>query len=123
MLSLLLLGALADGGVEPAPPPTPAMALVGQTTAREYVEQLLEDGKHVRFGTDDKGPVHVWRPLSYKPATASIVLYLHGFYSSADSAFFEHRLATQFRDSGRNAVFIVPEVPSWRTDPRSAQLF
>lgn len=117
MLSLLLLGALADGGIEPAPPPTPAMALVGQTTAREYVEQLLEDGKHVRFGTDDKGPVHVWRPLSYRPATASIVLYLHGFYSSADSAFFEHRLATQFRDSGRNAVFIVPEAPSWRTDP------
>lgn len=114
MLLLVLLGAL-DGGVEP--PPTPAMALVAQTTAREYVDQLLEDGRHVRFGTAEQGPVHVWKPTAHKPQTAGIVVYVHGFFSSADSAFFEHRLATQFRDSGRNAVFVVPEAPSWRTDP------
>lgn len=113
----LLLAALSDGGVEPVEAPTPAAALVAATTARESVEQLLEDGRHIRFGTADKGPVHVWRPSFYKPQTASIVVYLHGFYSTADSAFFEHRLATQFRDSGRNAVFIVPQTASWRTDP------
>lgn len=112
--ALLVLGMFADAGVEA---PTPAASLVAQTTSREYVEQVLEDGKHLRFGTDDRGPVHVWRPASYRPAKASIVIYLHGFYSHADSAFFEHRLATQFRDSGRNAIFIVPEAPSWRTDP------
>lgn len=116
-LVLALLAALADGGAEPVEIRTPAAALVSATTAREYIEQLLEDGRHIRFGTDDKGPVHVWRPLSYRAQGASIVIYLHGFFSSADSAFFEHRLATQFRDSGRNAIFIVPEVPSWRTDP------
>ena len=116
-LALVLLAALADGGAEGAEVQTPAMALVAATNPREYVEQLLEDGKHIRFGTPDKGPVHVWRPLSYRPQGASIVVYLHGFYSTADSAFFEHRLATQFRDSGRNAIFIVPEVASWRTDP------
>jgi pimeloyl-ACP methyl ester carboxylesterase len=116
-LALALLAALADGGVDPVEALTPSAALVSATSAREYVDQLLEDGRHIRFGTDGKGPVHVWRPSSYKPPGASTVVYLHGFYSNADSAFFEHRLATQFRDSGRNAVFIVPEVPSWRTDP------
>ena len=116
-VALALLAALSDGGAEPVESLTPAVALVQATTAHEYVDQLLEDGRHVRFGTDDKGPVHVWRPSFYRPQSASIVVYLHGFYSSADSAFFEHRLATQFRDSGRNAIFIVPEVPSWRTDP------
>jgi hypothetical protein len=106
-------GSDSDAGVEP---PTPAAALIAQTVKREYVEQLLEDGKHVRFGTDDKGPVHVWRPSYYRADTASLVIYLHGFYNNADSAFFEHQLATQFRNSGRNALFIVPEAPSWRTD-------
>lgn len=115
MLLLCLLGALADGGAEP--PPTPAMALAAQTTATERVEQLLEDGQHVRFGTETQGPVHAWKPTAFKPQTAGIVVYVHGFFSSADSAFFEHRLATQFRDSGRNAVFVVPEAPSGRTDP------
>ena len=114
MTALLLLGALADAGAQPQ---TPAEALVAATTGREYVEQLLDDGRHVRFGTDDKGPVHVWWPSFYRAEKASIVIYLHGFYSHADSAFFEHRLPTQFRDSARNAIFIVPEVPSWRTDP------
>lgn len=112
--SLLLLAPPADAGLDGR---TVAVALASATNAREHVEQLLEDGRHVRFGTADQGPVHVWRPSFYRPQSASIVVYLHGFYSSADSAFFEHRLATQFRDSGRNAVFIVPEVPSWRTDP------
>ena len=59
MLALLLLGALADGGTEP--PPTPAMALAAQTTPRELVDQLLEDGRHVRFGTERQGPVHAWQ--------------------------------------------------------------
>ena len=116
-LALVLLTALADGGLEPVEIQTPAVALATLTTGREYVEELLEDGHHIRFGTENQGPVHVWTPSSYRPQGASVVIYLHGFYSTADSAFFEHRLATQFRDSGRNAVFIVPEVPSWRTDP------
>jgi len=116
-LTLSLLAALADGGVDPAEALTPAAQLVTATTAREWVDQLLEDGRHTRFGTEGRGPVHVWRPAFYKPQGAAVVVYLHGYYSSADSAFFEHRLAMQFRDSGRNGVFIVPETPSWRTDP------
>ena len=106
-----------DAGAPQVDLPTPAASLIAHTVKREYVEQLLEDGRHIRFGTDDRGPVHVWRPSFYRADTASLVIYLHGFYNNADSAFFEHQLATQFRNSGRNALFIVPEAPSWRTDP------
>ena len=112
----LVLGQLdggADGGV---PPLTPTMDLVLHTTKAEMVVELLDDGRHVRFGTDDKGPVHVWRPLYFRPEAAFTVVYVHGFFNNVDSAFLEHRLAEQFRDSGRNALFIVPEAPSWRTD-------
>lgn len=102
-----------DAGVAPL---TPTASALAQTTRRELVTQLLDDGKHVRFGTDDKGAVHVWRPATYKSEGALLVIYVHGFFDNADSAFFGHHLAEQFRDSGRNALFVVPEAPSWRTD-------
>lgn len=113
MLTLLALSLLAQTLDEG---PSAAQVLIGNTREGEYVEQLLEDGRHVRFGTKDKGPVHVWRPRGYQRETAEIVLYLHGFYTDVDKAMLEHQLATQFRDSGKNALFIVPEVRSWRTD-------
>lgn len=112
LLSQLDGGTLADAGAQL----TPAAALIAQTVKRELVTQLLDDGRHTRFGTDDKGPVHVWRPGTYQPQTAITVVYVHGFYDNTDSAFFGHRLSEQFRDSGRNALFVVPEAPSWRTD-------
>lgn len=110
--SFIDAGAATDGGL----PLTPAMELVRRTTPAELVTQLLEDGRFVRFGTAEQGPVHVWWPRTYRPATARVVIYVHGFYDNGDSAFLGHRLATQFRDSGLNALFIVPEAPSWRTD-------
>jgi hypothetical protein len=122
VLRLVALAVLTqlDGGVpyavDAGTPLTPAMDAVTHTNKRELVRQLLDDGQHVRFGTDDKGPVNVWRPASYKPETALLVVYVHGFYNNADSAFLEHHLSEQFRDSGRNAMFVVPEAPSWRTD-------
>lgn len=116
MTSLLLLAVLAaeDGGVAAL---TPSMALLSRTTKSEFVEQLLDDGKHQRFGTEKQGPVHVWRPAFYRPDRATVVVYLHGYFTDVDTAFEEHQLSRQFRDSGRNALFIVPEAPSWRSDP------
>jgi hypothetical protein len=111
----LVLAQAPDAGV--AEPTTPAAELVARTTKGEYVEALLDDGRYVRFGTDDFGPVHVWRPRSYRADTALTVVYVHGFYTSSDQALREHRLVTQFRDSNENALFIVPEARSWRSDP------
>lgn len=111
LLALALLAQLSDDE------PTPAQRLIARTSQRELVEQLLEDGRHVRFGTASQGPVHVWRPRGYHLETAETVVYLHGFYSDVDQAMLAHQLATQFRDSGRNALFVVCETRSWRTDP------
>jgi len=112
---LLILNQTPDAGV--TDPATPALELISRTTEDEYVKQLLDDGKHVRFGTADTGPVHVWRPRTYRRDTAATIIYLHGFFTSVDQAIREHQLISQFRDSGRNALFIVPEARSWRTDP------
>lgn len=113
-LLLVVLGQVDGGAVVE---PSPARRLVALTSEREYVEQLLDDGRHQRFGTRDRGPVHVWRPRSYVADTAAVVVYVHGFYTDVDTAMREHRLAAQFRDSGRNALFVVPEARSGREDP------
>lgn len=113
-LLLLALAQVADAGVDP---PSPTRALIDRTQATERVEQLLDDGRHVRFGTEDQGPVHVWRPANYRREQASTVIYVHGFFTDVDAAMRDHTLTAQFRDSGRNALFIVPETRSGRTDP------
>lgn len=113
---LFVLAQAPDAGPEPEPT-TPARELINRTTESEYVEQVLDDGKHVRFGTKDDGPVHVWRPRTYRSDTAVTVIYLHGFFTSVDQAVRDHHLTAQFRDSGRNALFIIPEARSWRSDP------
>ncbi len=111
---LVLLGQLADGG--PGEPPSPAALAMARTHEREWVEQVLDDGRHARFGTKALGPVHTWRPRHYARETATTVVYVHGFFTDADAAVREHRLTAQFRDSGRNALFIVPEARSARGD-------
>jgi hypothetical protein len=108
-------GASADAGL--AEEPTPAARLVARTTEREYAEELLDDGRHWRFGSRSQGPVHVWRPQGYQAATAALIVYVHGFYTDVDAAMLEHDLARQFRDSGRNALFVVPEARSAGRDP------
>ena len=113
MISLLLSLVLAQA----YEPPTLTQQAIRATHEREYVDELLEDGRLIRFGTADQGPVSVWRPRTYRRDTAGTVIYLHGFYTDADRAMLEHQLPTQFRDSARNALFIVPETRSWRSDP------
>ncbi len=66
-------------------------------------------GNHQRWETPN-GPIHTWYPGSAVPSKA--VLYVHGYYDSADSAFEGHRLAAQFESSGVDALFVVPEAPS-----------
>lgn len=117
MMTCLMAGVLAQLGGGSVEELSPAQLLVSRTVEREYVDQLLDDGRHQRFGTIDKGPVHVWRPRRYAASDASVIVYVHGFYTDVDTAMREHNLAGQFRDSGRNALFVVPETRSGRGDP------
>jgi hypothetical protein len=111
--ALFVLGpGLALAQEAPPLPRTPMQQLVANTVATEKVSQLRDDGTQVRFGTDSQGPVHVWWPRNYRPASATLVIYVHGFYTHVDDAVEQHRLFAQFRDSGRNALFIVPEAAS-----------
>lgn len=83
-----------------------------------------DDGASWRIPTAF-GPVRVWIPRGYDPARAQVVVYVHGYYVDADTAWREHRLAAQFAASRRNAVFIACDAPedsaervSWRSLPR-----
>lgn len=109
-LLLALLAQAPDGG------PTWTQLALANTREREQVVERAEDGTHVRFGTATQGPVHVWWPRGLRRSRARTVVYVHGFYTDADGAVLGQGLLTQFRDSGLEAVFIVPEARSWRTD-------
>jgi hypothetical protein len=82
-------------------------------TARrlEKSEDTVLGGKHWRIKTE-AGAVHVWVPPGYQRATAGTVVYVHGYYTDADGAWKDHSLAAQFKASGQNAIFIVPDAPS-----------
>lgn len=90
-----------------------ALLLVG---AGKPVRSKEAGGEHIRLETD-RGPVHLWLPPGYRSETAGIALYVHGYYTGIDRAWKAHRLAEQFRASGRNALFIAPEAPDGLRQP------
>ncbi len=67
-------------------------------------------GRHVRID-GPRGPIHVWIPPGYHADTGATIIYLHGYYDAADTAWTGHLLPEQFAMSAVNALFIVPEVP------------
>ena len=67
-------------------------------------------GEHLRIETEH-GPLNIWRPADYDPRRAGVVIYIHGYFTSVDQAWVDDQLAMQFRDSGRNALFIAIEAP------------
>jgi hypothetical protein len=60
--------------------------------------------------------VHVWRPPGYRRKRAGIVLYVHGYHTSADQSWSVHRLAEQFHASRQNALFLAVDGPTGRDD-------
>ncbi|HEY0192298.1 MAG TPA: hypothetical protein VGC42_14355 [Kofleriaceae bacterium] len=94
-------GALADtlrpATAVPDAPPTPLQAAVAA-------------GRHVRID-GPRGPIHVWIPASYRADTGATVVYIHGYFDDADTAWTGHQLPQQFALSALNALFIVPEAP------------
>ena len=81
----------------------------------EKTEDKVAGGKHWRIETE-AGAVHVWVPPGYHRATAGTVVYIHGYYTDADGAWRSHGLAAQFKASGQNAIFIVPDAPSGNSE-------
>jgi hypothetical protein len=100
----------------PAPPPVkkapaPPKKPIKKTGRLDKTEDTVAGGQHWRVETD-AGAIHVWVPPGYDRATAGTVVYVHGYYTNSDGAWKEHNLARQFKASGQNALFIVPDAPS-----------
>ncbi len=97
-------------------------AIAGNAPAAAPVEPVhpvvaaVAAGKHTRID-GPHGAIHVWVPPSYHAETGATIIYLHGYYDDADSAYIGHHLPEQFAMSALNAVFIVPETPSAQKTP------
>lgn len=81
-----------------------------KTTRYTKTEEKQAGGTHWRIKTE-RGPIHVWVPKGYDRDSAGLVVYVHGYHTSADAAWRDYKLAEQFRASRQNAMFIVPEAP------------
>jgi hypothetical protein len=90
--------------------------LVAAPAAAKDKAATVEGGKHWRLDTR-RGPLHVWVPPGYDRATAGIVVHVHGYNTDVDDAWTRQRLARQFRLSGQNAMFLVPQSPKGNDDP------
>lgn len=74
------------------------------------IPTAVNAGRHVRID-GPRGPIHVWIPRGYHADTGGTVIYIHGYFDNADTAWTAHQLPEQFAMSALNAVFIVPEAP------------
>lgn len=97
-------GALAGDAAVPQPPDA------------HVVTEAARAGRHVRID-GPRGAIHVWIPRGYRPDTGATILYIHGYWDDADTAYVGHRLPEQFALSALNALFVVPEAPSMTKVP------
>ena len=111
-LSTLLLWHLASPPPAPAAPPPSAPAAANKD---KMLEEPLAGGIHVHL-KGKRGSTHIWTPPGYDYHTAGVVIYVHGYGSSADRAWREFKLLKQFSASRQNAMFIVPEAPKGKGD-------
>lgn len=123
LASILASLALSVGTSRAAPV---AHAVLDPAPVRELTTRIADDAvtldDAVRAGQGwrvetDRGPVYVWIPDGYDPATAATVVFVHGYHVDVDEAWAAFRLPQQFALSGRNAMFIVPSSPRGKADP------
>lgn len=108
-LSALVLAAALPWLVQ-APP-----AHADKRPTKKHTEKKVAGGDHWRIQSEN-GAIHVWVPAGYKRDKAGLVVYVHGYRATADSAWKEHKLAEQFRSSKQNAMFLVIEAPTSNED-------
>jgi hypothetical protein len=91
------------------------LALLAAAGASGAAADRSAGGDHWRLATE-RGVVHVWRPDGYDERTAGTVVYVHGYFTTADGTWDNDRLAEQFGRSERNALFVVSEAPAGADD-------
>lgn len=78
--------------------------------ARRVTKKRFLGGTHWRINSKS-GMVHVWRPRGFRRKRGGIVVYVHGYQSSADKTWANKAIAEQFKKSRQNALFIVVDGP------------
>ncbi|MEO7736137.1 MAG: hypothetical protein ABIY55_34585 [Kofleriaceae bacterium] len=106
-VALVVLAGLAWLGVALA---GEAKILPTAPDAASPIATAVAAGRHVRID-GPRGPIHVWIPATYHADTGASIIYLHGYFDDADTAWTGHQLPQQFALSALNALFIVPEAP------------
>lgn len=91
-------------------------APIAQPPDAHVVTAAARAGRHVRI-EGPHGAVHAWIPRGYRPETGATIVYVHGYWDDADTAYVGHRLPEQFALSALNALFIVPEAPAMTKVP------
>ena len=112
--ALLAITGLVWLGIAVAKEPTPKP--IDQPYPNPVVKAAVDAGKHVRID-GPRGAIHVWIPAGYRADTGATVIYVHGYFDDADTAWIGHQLPEQFALSALNAMFIVPEAPVARGTP------
>ncbi|HEU0035850.1 MAG TPA: hypothetical protein VFQ53_34795 [Kofleriaceae bacterium] len=92
---------------------TRTRSLDDSDTRLEKEENTVLGGRHWRIKSG-RGAIHVWVPPGYDRETAGTVVYVHGYWTDADGAWKDYELASQFKKSRQNALFIVPDAPANR---------
>ncbi|MEO8698894.1 MAG: hypothetical protein ABI867_02590 [Kofleriaceae bacterium] len=110
-LGITVLAGLVWIGFALADDPKPAISAEAKAIAA-----AVAAGRHTRID-GPHGPIHVWVPAGYHADTGATVIYVHGYFDDADTAWVGHQLPEQFAMSAKNAMFIVPEAPVARGTP------
>ena len=67
--------------------------------------------------------VAVFIPKEYKKtAVVDLVIHFHGWYNNIDSVLARYRFMTQFLESGKNAILVIPEGPKNAPDSFGGKL-
>lgn len=103
-LGVTALAGLVWLGIASAKDPTAPAPVVSP------IDRAVAAAKHVRID-GPRGPIHVWVPAGYRAETGATIVYVHGYYDDADTAWTGHQLPEQFALSALDAVFVVPDAP------------
>jgi hypothetical protein len=89
-----------------------------RSTGHTYNEKAYPAEPHYRDSS-----VMIFLPKGFKATkNLDIVVYLHGWNNSIDTAMTQFRLAEQFAESGKNAVLVFPEGPKFASDSFGGKL-
>ncbi|HEX7842114.1 MAG TPA: hypothetical protein VF469_31800 [Kofleriaceae bacterium] len=110
LIGLVWLGAALAGEPQVVP------AAPAADDASAAIANAVAAGRHVRID-GPRGPIHVWIPASYHADTGATVIYVHGYFDDADTAWTGHQLPQQFALSALNALFVIPEAPVAQKTP------